>query len=122
MEMKLLENVQPGHQPMAGPAMRQQELQGVDKPMAQNQRTHVGIAVLPFLVLTLSLCPPQQDGEGNQTFFTGLWGRITWVIHRMVPSTGLGSTVAQMFASWDYLSLLNMRITLDDVCENKCWL
>lgn len=102
--------------------MRQQELQGVDEPMAQNQRTHVGITVLPFLVLTLSLCPPQQDGGSNKIFFRGWWGRITEVIHRTVPRTGLSTRVAQMFASLDCLSLLDMRITLDDVCENKCWL
>lgn len=88
IEMRLLENAQPGHLPMPGPAMRQQELQGVDKPMAGNQRTHVGIAVLPFLVLTLNLSPPRQDGDSNKTF-TGLWGRITEIIHRLVPSTGL---------------------------------
>lgn len=67
MEMRLLENVQPGHSPMASPAMRQPEPLGVDKPVMRNQRTSAEIAIVPFLASTLSLYPPQRDGDSNKT-------------------------------------------------------
>lgn len=100
--MELLENAQPGHLPRAGPARRQQELQGVE-PVTRHQRTQVGIAALLFLVwlwayilhskVEIVVKPAQACGEGK------LRSCAEWL------STRFSTKVAQMFTSLDRLSL-----------------